>query len=229
MYIQQRIDVLQKMYTLFDGFTQKFDLACKAQCADCCTRNVTMTTLEAFLIRQYVEQNGMFHLLTNVQSQADKKRFLPRMSINSMANRCLKGDSLLEEEPHDPSWGPCPLLSNDMCPIYPVRPFACRMMISTSTCGGLGFAEMDEFAVTVSNIFSQYIEHIDIRGYTGNLSDILLLFDAEIDVDNYIQQGADKLSSTTVLPNLPVPVLMIPPEHRERVQPLLKDLEQLNA
>jgi len=229
MYIQKRIEILQQMYALFDSFARTLDLACKAGCADCCTRNVTMTTMEAFLVRQYIEKNGMFHLLTGVSSLAGGKRFLPRMSINSMANRCVKGEPLLEEEPHDPSVGPCPLLSKDMCPVYPVRPFACRMMISSKKCEGLGFAEMDEFAVTASNVFSQYIEHIDMRGYTGNLIDILPLFDDAIDSQEYILQGAPKLDTETVLPNLPVPVLMIPPEHRERVQPLLKELDQLNA
>ena len=30
----------------------------------------------------------------------------------------------------DPSWGACPLLFNDACPIYTLRPFGCRCMVS---------------------------------------------------------------------------------------------------
>lgn len=46
MNIDKKRVVLEQIYEIYDNFSKGFDVACKKYCANCCTRNVTMTTLE---------------------------------------------------------------------------------------------------------------------------------------------------------------------------------------
>jgi hypothetical protein len=85
---------------------------------------------------------------------------------------------------------------------------------------------MDAFTLTVANLFNQCIEHLDQKGMTGNLIDVLLFLD---DKNNLAAYQSDKMAPTAkgLIPNSPIPVLMIPPEHRERAEPLLNALKKV--
>ena len=102
----------------------------------------------------------------------------------------------------------------------------CRCMMSKTICAETGYADIDAFTLTVVNLFNQFIEHLDQNGMTGNLMDVLLFLD---DKNNLVAYQSDEMKTTAkgLIPNSPIPVLMIPPEHRELVEPLLKALKKV--
>lgn len=142
-----------------------------------------------------------------------------------LANICLSGNEPPEEE-IDASWGSCPLLMNNTCPIYGIRPFGCRCMVSTQRCVDTGTAETDEFTITVNHVFLQYIEHIDQNGFSGNLSDVLAhtIFTESADSGTKIT-----LRQTTMIKNSPISALLIPPAHRGKIEPILTALRAIEA
>jgi hypothetical protein len=74
--------------------------------------------------------------------------------------------------------------------------------------------------LTVNDLFLQHIEHIDAKGYSGNFSDILRFLDQPQAAASY-QQGQLDTPPEGLLANQPLFTLMIPPEHREAVAPVL--------
>ena len=117
------------------------------------------------------------------------------------------------------------LLEDDLCRFYANRPFGCRVLVSTLDCRTNGYARIDPYVLTLNHLFLQYIEHMDPDGFSGNLTDMLglLLPDKKGAVDF---NGADLSADGRFVKNEPIRMLMVPPEHRKRVRPVL---EQLNA
>lgn len=222
--IRTRTDALEKIYRIYREMPPSADTACDKGCATCCTRNVTLTTLEAFFLIEGSAPDLRSELLKTIASAIDGKRLIPAVTINTMAELCMEGRELPEEE-CDPSWGPCPVLQNSVCPVYTKRPFACRCMVSSAVCSATGFADMDDYTVTVNNVMMQYIEHIDAGGFTGNYSDMLLLMGDEKNRRAY-EEGRLQIPESGFVANRPVKALMVPPEHRDRIRPVL---EALNA
>ncbi|PID40653.1 MAG: hypothetical protein CR984_02115 [Proteobacteria bacterium] len=217
---------MDRMVEIYDDFVGAFDLACEKYCAHCCTANVTMTTLEGFRIIRHMGQSDGLLPLSSIEGLAHPDRFIPQVSINRMADICAR-DGEPPGESLNPEAGPCPVLTDDLCRLYPVRPFACRCMVSARNCGQTGFADMDSFILTVNDVFMQHIEHIDAQGYTGNLSDVMQFLSVD---ENRRRYAAGQINSqpADMVANQPVFVLMIPPEHRERVQPLLEQIRGIH-
>jgi hypothetical protein len=139
---------------------------------------------------------------------------------------CQDGEPV-PDETIDPSWGACPLLLGDVCPIYTLRPFGCRCMVSGIDCRNTGYAHVDDVILTVNNLFLQHIEHIDARGGTGSLIDILRYFDHPERLETYRDQMAI-IENTNLALNRSIPVLMVPPEHRKQVPSILQKLQQVD-
>jgi hypothetical protein len=78
----------------------------------------------------------------------------------------------------------------------------------------------------VANLFNQFIEHLDQGGMTGNLIDMLLFFGDDKNVKAYQSDKTD-MKAAGLIPNSPILVLMIPPEHRKRIEPLLESLKKV--
>jgi Fe-S-cluster containining protein len=212
----RRLKLLLEIYRLHDEFISEFDTVCKKSCAKCCTRNVTATSLEVQLILERLEAATKPDGLATVRDAVRTPRFQPRMTINQLAGMCAKGLDIPEESA-EPATEPCPFLQADACLIYGVRPFGCRAMVSQSDCNDTGEAHMPGFVFTVNNVFLQYIEALDEAGVQGNLIDVLL-FAASPDTAGH-----------KVIRNHPLPVLMVPPEHRHRIRPLLDSLSRASA
>jgi hypothetical protein len=227
MDIHLKLTIFDRMIEIYDEFVGAYDLACRKYCAHCCTANVTMTTLEGYRIISYLEQAGRMDCLATVGRHAHPDRFTPRVSINRMADICAR-DGDPPEETLDPDAGPCPILDDDLCSLYSVRPFGCRCMVSSRNCGQTGFADMDPFILTVNDVFLQHIEHIDAQGYTGNFSDVIQFLAVDENRQRYAAGQMDTPPDGLVT-NQPVFVLMIPPDHRERIQPLLKQLRSIRV
>jgi len=226
LYLKKRTAVLNQLYSIYDDFIHGQNVCCKKKCDFCCTRNVTLTTLEGYNIIEYINLNHKRELFVSLKINLQKKRFVPKVTINNIAELVCNGESPPEEE-IDSNWGACPLLTRQECPIYPVRPFGCRCLVSQVLCLDKGYAELDPLVLTVNNIFLQTIEHIDNHGLMGNLTDILLFLEPgeipEKYSENRLKPDKKKIKNSSIK------FLMIPPEHRLSVKPILEAIQKINA
>ena len=110
--------------------------------------------------------------LNRLAAAASPTRYRPAVTLNHMAAFCMQGLDL-PEEVNDPAAGSCPCLEADLCPLYAVRPFGCRAMLSTRPCVQGGQAHMPPFILSLNNVIMQYLEAIDRPGGWGNLIDVL--------------------------------------------------------
>ncbi|MCP4750625.1 MAG: hypothetical protein GY866_07015 [Proteobacteria bacterium] len=212
--LKTKISILEQIYAIYDVFASGLDTACRKGCADCCTRNVAMTSLEGHRIIADLQSKERRDVLDKLHRETENQRFQPRITTNELADLCANGDPVPEEQ-SDPSWGACPLLHDDQCPIYDERPFECRSFLSNVNCGEKGYAVMDPFVVTVNNVFKQYIEHIDDQGVTGNLIDVLLSLDSN--------------HNGSLVSNRPMKVLIVQPEHQADIQPILHSIKNIRV
>lgn len=221
---QTKLAVLHQIYDLYDRFISTFDLACQQGCAACCTANVTLTTFEGTNIVTHLQQSRQESLLKKMATNRSSLRFQPRTTINQMA-ALLKNGKAMESEESDPAAGRCPLLIKNSCPIYPVRPFGCRCLVSSRDCRKQDWAEVDPFILTVNHVFMQVIEHVDAGGLSGNLSDVLPFLATDHKLEDL--KTGDGKGVAPLIANHPMTVLMIPPEHHGKIEPLLAKLRAI--
>jgi len=210
------LDRLREIYHLYDRFMASETSVCKEKCADCCTCNVTITTLEADLLLTSlspVEKNALYNRIIRHSPQ---KRFIPKMTFNTFVRWCMEGRNIPEEE-NDPAWGTCPLLADDLCTIYDARPFGCRALMSRHLCRDRGHAQIPPRVMTANNLFLQAVEHLDQNGFSGNLSDML----------TRLPEDEPGPTDHRFVPNEAIPVLMVPPEHRADMAPVIQQLSTL--
>ncbi len=213
----QNIGILEKIYPLYEKAMAETKVVCREKCADCCTCNVVVTSLETAFILHSMDTESLADLKQRLEEKFPVKRYIPKMTTNQFAAYCLSGQEIPDEE-NNPDWGKCPFLEEDCCTLYLLRPFGCRSMMSQVNCGKTGYAQVPPLALTITNIFLQYIEHLDYKGFSGNLSDMLAL-----DIHNYEKPDTPRL----FIRNMKIPRLMVPPEHRSAVAPLLKQIAAL--
>ncbi len=224
MHLKNKLMILKEAYLAYEKFVEGYKFACRKYCADCCTCNVTITTLEAYyIIDNLIRENKTAYLgkLDNVS----KKRFQPKWTFNKFAAFFAQGKEVAEEQ-CDPSWGRCPFLSKNQCVFYHYRPFGCRCMVSVKCCVENGFAEMDPLLMTANNVFMQFIEHVDAQGFSGNFADVLKWMGDENNKREY-EQTLPGEPCQGLVKNMAIPVLMIPPEHRAKMGKLLSSLNSL--
>ena len=150
-------------------------------------------------------------------------RFRPLITTNGIAEKCIAGEQW-PEDTHQLEQSPCPLLAQDICTIYAWRPFGCRCLLSIKDCRATGHAEMDPWLLTLNHAVLQIIEHLDQRGYTGNLIDVLR-FMADNEYRRIYARGERPDSVPDLIPNRPLKMLLVPPEHREQIEPFLRQVE----
>ncbi len=225
MKIDNKLDILKKLYALHDDFISGPDLACRKGCAECCTANVTMTTLEGLLVIDHWRRNGEDVPTEGLKSASLMKRFEPALTINRLAALCLREEQVPEDYA-DPDVGACPLLKENRCSIYAVRPFGCRAMVSKNNCSQTGAADMPDQVLSANNLFLQFIEAIDIPGASGNLVDILLLLTDAAFREAY-EGGQCDSPPGKLLVNQAMPVIMIDPAHRKVMEPLLDRIRRI--
>ncbi|MFO7840158.1 MAG: hypothetical protein R6X08_11760 [Desulfosalsimonadaceae bacterium] len=231
MNLQIKLDALERIYLRFDKYSRALNVACKKYCAHCCTCNLSMTSLEAFYIYRNLEPRKQADIRESAARAASGKRYIPELTWNQMAKMCAEGKEPPEEDP-DPNWGACPLLDNAACPIYECRPFGCRCMLSTCDCGQSGCAEIDDYTITVSTVFLQFIEHLDQGGVFGNFSDVLAACGpaASAAGTGALYPPLSGQAAGSRLPaNQPIPVLLVPPEQQTDICSLVNDLHAIVA
>ena len=169
----------QTIIAEFDQWGQQHDRVCSIGCSTCCTENVTITALEGERILAYVIDRGMEQWLADrLRPPAHVER--PRMTTNEFAHACI---NQREADPGaNESLAACPLLEDDVCRIYPVRPFSCRCFISTVRCAATRPAQVDEHYLAAGTAMLQLIEHLGQKEYWGTMVDVLL---ALLDISAY--------------------------------------------
>ncbi len=222
MKVQNRLDILKQIYEIHDGYASNVQTACAKGCAACCTCNVAVTTMEGLLVFEYLLAAGGGDRLDQIIGFKPSSRYQPRLTLNQIVALYAEGKQPPEEE-NDPSAGACPLLEDGICSIYPVRPFGCRAMLSSSDCAVEGEADMPSIILSVNNVMIQYLEAVDRPGWTGNLLDILELLAQDAFRQDYAAEK-DPDPSLRLPVNHSFPVLMVPPEHRSAIGPLIQSL-----
>ena len=222
--INEKINAYNHICKVYDEHVESFDLSCRPGCATCCTVNVTITALEGYLIVEALERNGRIDVLGPLAHHVSKQRFIPQFTFNRLTEMMVRGEDV-PEEVIDPAWGECPLLSSDQCPIYHVRPFACRCLVSQKKCRSGAYALMSPLTVAVNHVMLQYIEHVDSSGFTGNMIDVLIFMQSADNRKRY-REGYLSVHGQPFIPNFPVRHLLIEPEFKEAMAPLLEALNR---
>jgi Fe-S-cluster containining protein len=225
MMLEKKIAALDRIYAAYDRFCDTLDVACKKYCAHCCTSNVTLTTLEGYKIVDHLIAAAKLDNINGLKHLAATPRFQPQISTNRLAE-LYAAEAKVPEEEMAAEWEDCSLLVKNLCSIYDQRPFGCRCFVSRQNCAGTGYADIDEFTASVNTVFLQTIEHLDAGGCSGNLIDVLQVMVSE---DNRRAYAKDRLKCEIngLIVNWSLKVLMIPPEHRIKMEPILQELRQI--
>ena len=227
MDLKIKLEVLAQVYKIYDDFLGSMAFACKKYCAWCCTPNVTMTTIEGYMIAGQLLGDDRSDLFARLKAASDKKRFQPKITTNQLADLCIRNKDIPDEE-NNLLWGKCLLLTENLCSAYNVRPFGCRCFVSNHLCGEKGCADVDPFIISVNTLFLQFIEHIDSKGFYGNLIDILCFMESKENRQAYRLNNLSKKTSGLIC-NHPVKVFPIPPEHRDKIKPVLNALYSIKV
>jgi len=222
MIPEKKIAALDQIYAAYDRFCANLEVACKKHCAHCCTANVTLTTLEGYKIVDHLVAAGKLDIIDGLKHLAATTRYRPQISTNRLAE-LYAAEAKVPEEEMATEWKECSLLAKDLCTIYDLRPFGCRCFVSRQNCAEKGYADIDEFTASVNTVFLQTIEHLDADGC---LIDILQVMASG---DNRRAYAEDRLKCETkgLIVNWQLKVLMIPPEHRTEMEPILQELRNI--
>jgi hypothetical protein len=227
MDIERKLKALVRIYAVYDEFVRSLDTACKPQCHQCCTTHVTVTTLEAYNICETLLPGEREKLFRRIRGASGLKRFRPAVTTNALAELCA-ADEDLPAEKEECTGNKCPLLAQNLCSIYALRPFHCRCFISRTPCEEKGYADVDEAVLTVNTVFLQTVEHVDADGCSGNLLDLLAVL-ANEDQRKAYANNTLHCTANGLIANHSMKVLMLPPEHRVRIEPILNQLRQIRV
>ena len=227
MEIERKLKALDRIYAVYDEYARTLDSACGMHCHACCTTHVTLTTLEAYKIGTSMPPSERHTLFDRIRAASGLERFRPATTTNALAELCAADDEL-PPEPDEAIRTKCPLLAEALCAIYAWRPFNCRCLFSRTPCSEDGCADMDEAVVAVNTVFLQTIEHLDADGCSGNLLDVLEVLAGEEARAAYAG-GALHCSGNGLIANRPMRVLMVPPEYRSQIEPILQRLRAIRV
>ena len=223
--LEKKIAALDRIYAAYDRFCATLEVACKKYCAHCCTANVTLTTLEGYKIVDHLIAADKLDIIDGLKHMAATAPYRPQISTNRLAE-LYAAEARVPAEEMANGWQECSLLSKNVCSIYDLRPFGCRCFVSRKNCAETGYADIDEFTASVNTVFLQTIEHLDADGCSGNLIDVLQVMASE---DNRRAYAKNRLTCDIngLIVNWSLKVLMIPPEHRTKMEPILQELRNI--
>ena len=225
MQLDPKLSALAELYDLFDEILTPFSFDCQKGCDHCCSTHLTGTTVEIWPIWQHLAMGSTSEKGPFLDIEPN---FRPQITINDLAARCARDEPVPKQAEPSATADRCPLLIDPICSIYPVRPFACRMMTSAHNCGEFGYADVNPIVLTFANVFMQAIEHLDQGGLTGYMGDLLSHFDDE-KIRTAYKAGIQLKSTATLLSNHPLSTLMVPPEHRLQTMPVVQKMNTILA
>ncbi|MFT5699421.1 MAG: Fe-S-cluster containining protein [Desulforhopalus sp.] len=218
--------ILHSIYTSFENWSSESQMqpACCKGCSTCCTQNVTITATEGEDILRYIlSENMVDEFATALLQAGDKSR--PKLTTNDFAKACLDGRDV--DPATETNSETCPFLKDNICTIYPVRPFSCRLFVSSVTCSPGNPAQVADDHLEASTAVTQVIEHLGQKEYWGNMLDVLL---AMLDIGEY-RKIADRLNQTLIiqarmrtLTAKPLPGFLLSEEEGPKVAQLLEKI-----
>mgnify|MGYP000112021981 CR=1 FL=1 len=116
---------IKEMYAAIDGLIdslfvyahqQNQSIDCKRGCSWCCHQPVFALDYELDYLQAFIEKSFDAETISGITEKAQQKQ--AKLSQ-------LKGDDLMNAK------HPCPLLKDDACSAYEVRPMACRIYLSS--------------------------------------------------------------------------------------------------
>lgn len=218
--------ILHTIYDIFDSWAGEFGVACQRGCSGCCTQNVTITAVEAEEILRYILAENKSHWFSE-RLASDRNHQPPKMTTNDFAAACLDGRDIDPGEQQN--LHPCPFLEEkeQTCTIYPVRPFGCRLFVSTLKCSAKQPAQVPDYYFEGSTAVTQLIEHLGQKEYWGNMLDVL---PALLDINEF-REIADHLDSTMIIQSRlqtltaqPLPGFLFAEEHTDKISALLDSI-----
>jgi Fe-S-cluster containining protein len=218
--------ILQSIYTSFENWTKQSQdtYACCKGCSTCCSQNVTITALEGEDILRYILREDMVDQFATALLQAGELS-RPKFTTNDFAKACLDGSDVDPEIVTNE--GACPFLQDNICSIYPVRPFSCRLFVSTVTCSPGNPAQVSDEHLEASTAVTQLIEHLGQKEYWGNMLDVLL---ALLDIGEF-REIANKFNNTLIMQGRmrtltakPLPGFLLSEEEGPKVAKLLESI-----
>jgi Fe-S-cluster containining protein len=152
-----------QLFSLYEEFERRVapfraQAVCVKGCADCCIQvgTVAATTLEAMVIREYLEGWSK----PSREAVRQRLRANRREKLTQVFARC----AFLDEE--------------QACTVYPVRPFSCRRLYSVKTCGEQG-PVIHRRAMALASRTIEILQDLDPAGCSGHLSFILYLLEKQ--------------------------------------------------
>jgi len=124
---------MTEMYAAIDGLIdslsefaeqQQNPVHCKKGCYWCCFQPVFALSYEMDYLNTFIQQNFDEQKQNEIRARAEQKR----QRLNGLAEKDLLNSKF-----------PCPLLENGACSVYPARPMACRIYLSTNVNSCLKF------------------------------------------------------------------------------------------
>ncbi len=202
--------LLAELYAAYNQLAQGQRWACFAGCSVCCqTGRVLITTLEGRYLAEGLRRAGRDDLLRAAAAVPVEPAARPASSFNALARMCLARQEPPPAAGPEAAPGRCPLLQDDLCPVYDHRPLACRTMVSAEVCAPGGQAVHDQWWITLATAFFQLVEAADPAGLFGPLPAVLAA-----------ESGAGWESR--LVPCEPLPGLLAPPEHQEGLSRALR-------
>jgi Fe-S-cluster containining protein len=218
---------LHTIYDIFDKWSSAAsDLrpSCHKGCSACCTQNVTITALEAEDILRYIIAEKKVDWFAQ-KLQIKTPLTSPKLTTNDFAQACLNGQDV-DPQPQI-SLTACPFLEENICRIYPARPFSCRLFVSSSECTPSQPALVPDWYVEGSTAISQLIEHLGQKEYWGNMLDVL---PALLDIREFheISENFDQITIISArlktLTAKPLPGFLISDQGGDRVAALVEEI-----
>jgi Fe-S-cluster containining protein len=216
--------ILFTIYEIFEQWNNELDIVCRRGCSSCCTQNVCITALEGESILRFTLAEGKSLWLAE-KLASPKFHQVPKMTTNDFASACIEAR---EVDPADCyNLSVCPFLENNLCSIYPVRPFGCRLFVSTKTCSSLHSAQVSDHYFEASTAVTQLIEHLGQKEYWGNMLDVI---PALLDISEF-REIADHLNPSDIIQGRsrtltarPLPGFLLSEEYADKVTPLLQTI-----
>lgn len=124
------LEIVESAYEAVDGLVESFILRCRREnrpvdcrkgCAWCCSQALLVSTHELMYLFTWMKVNLGRELIRRIEAAAVERDSRTReMRVMEFIHYTH----------------PCPLLDNDACLVYPVRPMACRIYLSSdvSSC-----------------------------------------------------------------------------------------------
>lgn len=218
--------VLYKIFEIFANWSQHLPAVCSKGCSICCSQNVTITATEGEEILRFVIAENLAPWLAEKLTQPHTHRSAT-MTTNDFANACLEGRETDSVDNDTYNTSPCPFLEENICRIYPVRPFGCRLFASTERCSVTQPALLPNYYFEAASAVTQIIEHLGQREYWGNMLDVL---PALLDINAFREIG-DRVDQTMLikarlrtLTAKPLPAFLLSEEDGEKVTELLETI-----